>query len=181
VKSITTEKRNHRRNRWPVLAGSVLALCMLCLFVTSCGYQLRGTRHLSEDMSVIYISTEEPASLLIRYLRQQLQASGAQVTRDRKQAISVLEILQDREERRVLSVGSTGKVREFELHYMVAYRLLDAAGKEILPRRELELNRAILFDETAVLGKTNEATLVRRELQQDIVGMIMRQLEAASS
>ncbi|MEE8428400.1 MAG: LPS assembly lipoprotein LptE [Gammaproteobacteria bacterium] len=130
---------------------------------------------------MIYLSAKNLNSLLVRYLGQQLRASGARVTKTRDEALSVLEILEDSVDRRVLSVGSTGKVREFELHYVVAYRVLGTDGKEILPRRELALNRAILFDETDVLGKTNEAGLVRREMQQDLVRMIMRQLELVSA
>jgi len=171
----------HHRSRPFALARLIPALCVISLFVTACGFHLRGVRQLSPEISVIYLTTTNVNSLLTRYLRQQLQASGAQVTKTRKEALSVLEILTDTTNRRVLSVGSTGKVREYELHYVVTYRVLGADGKKILPRRELVLNRVMLFDETDVLGKSNEEGLVRREMQQDIVRMIMRQLELVSA
>lgn len=171
----------HHRSRPFVLARLILALCVVSLLVTACGFHLRGVRQLSPEISVIYLTTTNANSLLTRYLRQQLQASGAQVTKTRDEALSVLEILTDSTNRRVLSVGSTGKVREYELHYVVTYRVLGADGKKILPRRELVLNRVMLFDETDVLGKSNEEGLVRREMQQDIVRMIMRQLELVSA
>ncbi|MEE8342844.1 MAG: LPS assembly lipoprotein LptE [Gammaproteobacteria bacterium] len=171
----------HHRSQRFAFTRLIPALCAVSLIVTACGFHLRGVRQLSPEISVIYLSSANSNSLLVRYLRQQLQASGAQVTKTRDEALSVLEILVDSVNRRVLSVGSTGKVREYELHYVVTYRVLGADGKKILPRRELAISRVILFDETDVLGKTNEAGLVRREMQQDLARMIMRQLELASA
>jgi len=171
----------HNRSRRFAFARLIPALCVISLIVTACGFHLRGARQLSPEMSVIYLSTVNSNSLLARYLRQQLQASGARVTKTRDEALSVLEILTDSVSRRVLSVETTGKVREYELHYVVTYRVVGADGKKILPRRELVLNRVMLFDEIDVLGKSNEEALVRREMQQDLVRMIMRQLEFVSA
>ena len=166
---------NHRLR----LILPALMIAMLSAMVTACGFQLRGVRPLLPELSVTYIRAEDPNGALVSALRRQLTASGARVTRRQEEATAVLEILQDHADRRVLSVGSTGKAREYELHHKLVFRLLDAAGKEILSRQELSLTREFVFDETDVLGKANEEGLVRNEIQQDLVRLILLQLESA--
>ena len=54
-------------------------------------------------------------------------------------------------------------------------------GKELIPETELLQQRDISFNESAVLAKEAEETLLYRDMQTDIVQQLMRRLAAVKS
>jgi LPS-assembly lipoprotein len=156
-------------------AGAPLALASL----GGCGFALRQAP--SFAFTTLYSGLSETSPLGVE-LRRSLQSSGkVQVITDARQmseAQVVLEALADQREKVVLSLNSSGQVREFQLRLRFGFRLRTLAGKELIPATELLLQRDISFNESAVLAKEAEEALLYRDMQSDIVQQIMRRLAA---
>jgi LPS-assembly lipoprotein len=93
-------------------------------------------------------------------------------------AQAVLDILAEQREKTVVGVNATGQVREFQLRVRIRFRLRTPQGKELIPDTELLQQRDISFNESAVLAKEAEESLMYRDMQTDIVQQLMRRLAA---
>ncbi len=147
-----------------------------------CGFALRQAP--SFAFTTLYSGLAETSPLGVE-LRRSLQSTGkVRVITDARQmseAQVVLEALADQREKVVLSLNSSGQVREFQLRLRFTFLLRTVAGKELIPATELLLQRDISFNESAVLAKEAEEALLYRDMQSDIVQQIMRRLAAVKA
>lgn len=158
----------------------------LSLFTTAalvplagCGFHLRQPPTFA--FKSVYLNGGG-ASTLVAELRRNLAAgTNLVVSRDvaqRDTSDVILDILQDQRERVVLSYNASGQVREFNLRVRVRFALHTPDGREVLPSTELLLQQDQSYDETLALAKEQEAQLIYRSLQSDVVRQILRRLAA---
>ena len=69
-------------------------------------------------------------------------------------------------------------MREFELHYRISFRLINAKGEELIPTSEIALRRILPYTDAQVVGKEGEEAMLVREMQSDSAAQIVRRLEA---
>jgi LPS-assembly lipoprotein len=69
-------------------------------------------------------------------------------------------------------------VREFELRMRVTFKLRTAKGLVLIAPSVIEQHRSISFNESAVLAKEAEETLLYRDMQADVVQQLLRRLAA---
>jgi LPS-assembly lipoprotein len=154
----------------------VLLLLGLC---SGCGFQLRGSFDIPQQLNPAHIQAEQ-GNLMARALREVLLDSKVDVVDDPKQAKAVIRLLKEDQDRRVGAVDSRGKVVEFALTYRVEFDLIDAQGKQLLPRQDINLVRNQVNPDVEVLGKQEEQALffldMRREMADRILGRVKRQL-----
>ena len=159
--------------------SSVLTIVMLCLTMalSSCGFQLRGQAAL--PYKTLFIETAG-YSLFANNLERAIHAgSQTKVVENRDQAEAVLKILGETQEKRILSLSSGGKVKEFELRYRVAYRVMDRSGRDLAKPGEIDLRRDMTYDDTVVLSKELEEQLLYRDMKTDAVQQMLRRLSVA--
>jgi len=152
---------------------------ILSLSLSACGFHPRGDVALPKAMSKTYIQGATPYSDLETALRRALNNAGAQITAAPQDASAQLRILREDFGRRVLTVAVTGKAREYELFYTVDFDVRDAGGKPLLSNQSQTLTRDFTFDETQLLGKTNEEDLLYGEMRREMVQRILRRIERA--
>ena len=160
-----------RRSALLLLAQSSL----VALLVAGCGFRLRGRQNFNFTTLAIMPNPGGAVAVeLRRTLENQVQllAAGVPVT----QAQVVLDILQEQREKTVVGINSTGQVRQFELRIRVKFRVRSGDGKELVPESEIVQQLDISFNESAVLAKEAEETLLYRNMQTDIVQQLMRRL-----
>lgn len=158
-----------------LVAGLTVALL---LALGACGFHLRGDVQLAPQLARVQIQGGDVYDPLVRDLTRALTAAGSTVVAEATQATAILQILRNGGNRRVLSVQTTGKVQEYELHQIFEFRVRDAAGRELLEPQRLELTRDYLFDANDVLGKSGEEEVLRRDMRRDLVRLTMLRLEA---
>ena len=149
---------------------------ILALLLAACGFQLRGTAALPFD--TLYMPSTA-AGIALDLKRNIQSGTRTKVVDDPKQAQAVLEFAQELREKSILSLASTGRVREYQLRYRVAFRVHDGKGGEFLPMSAVQLTRDISFNDTDVLAKETEEQQLYRDMQFDMVQQIMRRLAAA--
>ena len=86
----------------------------------ACGFQLRGSIDLSEDISPIYIEQNNMFDLA-REIKLLLAMNKIEVVEDAKQSKAQLTLLNEEKSRRVLSVDGSGRAREYLLIYKVNF------------------------------------------------------------
>ena len=163
--------RNLPRHIWIVIVN-------LCLLVSlgSCGFHLRGVAELPAELSRTHISGISPYSDFATDLRQQLRANGVEIV-EANQSTATLRITRNRIDRRVLAVGSDGKVREYELFAVVSFEVRGADKAVLLENQTITLSREFIFDPDNVLGKREEEALLREDLREGIVRLMIYRLQ----
>jgi len=166
-----------QRRAFLVFAASSASLALISL--NGCGFALRKAPDFA--FTTLYSGLAESSPLGVE-LRRSLQATGkVKVISDARlinEAQVILDVLLDQREKVVLSLNSSGQVTEFQLRLRFRFRLRTLAGKELIPASEIALQRDISFNESAVLAKEAEETLLYRDMQSDLVQQIMRRLAA---
>jgi LPS-assembly lipoprotein len=147
--------------------------------LASCGFHLRGRAALPFES--IYVETSG-FSLLGTELRRAIRTSSkTRVAEQPDDAEVVLRIVSEQQERYVVSLSSTGKVRELELRYRLAYRLIDRASNDVVPPGEIVMRRDLTYDDTQVLAKESEEALLYQDMKSDAVQQMLRRLSLAKT
>jgi LPS-assembly lipoprotein len=155
-----------------------LAVVLLTVLLTACGFQLRGSYNLPWE--TLHINLPENSELYFQIKRGIEAGSQTKVITDAKQASASLVILRNDQHKSILSLSATGLVREFQLTRTFSYRIQDAQGKELLPMSQIVLQRDMTFDDTRIFAKEAEEVMILREMQTDIVQQLLRRLAASS-
>ena len=155
---------------------SAIPALLFALLLAGCGFQLRGTADLPFDTLFIPNTTGGIALDLKRNIQSGTRTA---VVDDPKKAEAVLEFSEESREKHILSLAATGRVREYQLRYNVAFRVHDGKGGEFLPTSRVQLKRDVSFNDSDVLAKETEEQLLYRDMQFDMVQMVMRRLAAA--
>lgn len=148
----------------------------LLLSIAACGFQLRGSAQLPFD--TIYVPNAN-AGIALDLKRTIRAGTSTRVLDSPKDAQAVLEFTQESREKEILSLTGAGRVREFNLHYRVRYRVHDGKGRQYIPPTTLAQVRNIFYSDSIILAKESEEQLLYRDMQNDMVQQIMRQLAAA--
>ncbi len=154
-----------------------IALFLLALALSGCGFQLRGTAALPFD--TLFVPPANVPGVALDLKRSIQSGTHTAVVDDPKKAQAILEFSQETREKEILSIAANGRVREFQLRYRVAFRVHDGKGGEFLPLNTVQLTRDVTFNDSDVLAKESEELLLYRDMQFDMVQQIMRRLAAA--
>jgi LPS-assembly lipoprotein len=158
------------------LLAAVLALLAAAL-LPACGFQLRGTADL--PYKTLYMPPTTVPGIALDLKRNIQAGTHTEVVSDLKSAQAVLEFTQEIRDRLILSLAATGRVREYQLRYQVSFRVHDGKGGVYVPTTTVMLTRDITFNDSDVLSKEAEEQLLYRDMQADMVQVIMRRLAAA--
>ncbi|HXZ92961.1 MAG TPA: LPS assembly lipoprotein LptE [Burkholderiales bacterium] len=151
-------------------------LIVLAVSLAGCGFQLRGAAQLPFD--TVYVPAA--AGGIALDLKRNIQAgTNAKVVDDPKKAEAVLEFSREERQKVILSLTGTGAVSEYQLRYLVSFRVRDNKGKDYVPQSTIQLTRDVTFNDAAVLAKESEEQLLYHDMQVDMVQQIMRRLAAA--
>jgi LPS-assembly lipoprotein len=149
----------------------------IVLALSACGFQLRGVYSL--PFKTLYISLPETNELRAVIKRNIEASTQTHVVDDARDAQARLTILGDAQQKNILSLNSAGKVREFQLLRTFTFRVDNAKGQDFIPVSTIRITRDITFNDTAVLAKDTEESLLWRDMQNDLVQQLLRRLAAA--
>jgi LPS-assembly lipoprotein len=157
----------------------VVAALLAVFALPACGFKLRGARALPFD--TIYLSSIRNNALSAELARNIRVGTSTKVVDDRTQARAVLDILGETRDREILSLNAQGRAREYTLRYRLSFRVSDGKGHDFIPPTEIAVQRDISFNESEVLAKESEETLLYRDMQTDLVQQILRRLAAVKA
>ncbi|MEM8815402.1 MAG: LPS assembly lipoprotein LptE [Pseudomonadota bacterium] len=153
---------------------TLLAL-LFSLTLAGCGFQLQGAVTVPADMQRTYVDGVDRYSPFYIELSRNLDAAGVELVDTAADATAVFSVLFDDTGQRVLSVSTRNTPTEFEVYYTIEYALV-SEDKSLLEQQDLTLTRDYTYDETLVLGKSDEEELLRRAIVDDLVRIVLRQI-----
>ena len=148
-------------------------ILLLTFFVVACGFHLRGTADLA--FSKLYI---KGSSSISKDLVSTLKTNGVTIVAQPEDAEFMLELMSDGVEKRILSLGGTGSVREFELFYRVKFRLREASEELWGQEQLIEARRDFSYLDTELLAKSYEEAQLYEDMRRDATRELMRRLVA---
>lgn len=148
----------------------------LALALGSCGYRLQGTVDLPDNMNKVYL--QGASGQLRNYFTKTLRSTPARLVESPAQAGLVINTLNEKLDRRVLSLSSTGKANEFELNYQLEYELLDSQGAVLARNQSIEIVREYYNDQEAIIAQANEEHIIVAEMYKQAVRSILDRARA---
>ncbi len=129
--------------------------------------------------NTLYLDTPNPNTLFFTELRHDLEANKVKLAATPETADVVLNIIFEIADKQILSLSSSGHVNGFRLSYRVSLRAYDAMQQEWIPAEEMALRRDFSYDDTLVLAKEAEETLLYQSMRSEMAQQIMRRLSRA--
>jgi len=146
--------------------------------LAGCGFKLRNSVDLPADMKTVYIEGVSPISELVQNLQAQLAFGDGRIVHDPKDAGLILAILDQKEDRRVISLDNQGKANEFRLIYRLQFALRNGGGKELASPQEVTITKEYFNDQVDVIGKSDEEATIRREMHKEAARRVMDRTNA---
>jgi Rare lipoprotein B len=157
-----------------------LAACALAVsaagLVSGCGFQLRRLEGI--PFASMYI--DAPAvSQVGTAIRKALQSGKyVQLVAKAPDAAVVLRLSDEKSTKTILSLTGGGRVSEYRLGFRLTYSATGKDGHEWIPPYTVELTRDMTYDDSALLAKGAEETLLYRDMQDDAAQQILRRLRS---
>lgn len=149
------------------------------LLLGACGFQLRGTANL--PYNTVHVAAPATSAFAIEFKRALIAGSQTRIVDNPKEAQATLQLVNEAREKVILSLSGGGRVREYQLRYRMAYRVVDKDNRELRPATQIALQRDISYNDTDTLAKESEEALLYRDMQSDAVAQLLRQLQTRTS
>lgn len=154
-----------------------LALLALALALAGCGFQLRG--HADLPFESLYISFADNNALGAELKRNLRAGTKTRIVDSQGEAAATMLITGLTNNKTILSLNSSGRVREFRLRYAFAFRVVDRNGLDLIAPQTVAVERDFPFNDSDILAKEAEEALNYRDMQTDVVQQVIRRLAAA--
>lgn len=139
----------------------VAGLCVLLL--SACTFQLRGSYQLPDQLQQMHLAAPERSQIATE-LQAELTRNDIALVGPAP-GVTRLQLGEERVDRRVMSLLTTGQVAEYELIYTLPIQVQTPAGR--VYEREIEVLRDYQDDPNFALAKTRELELLVNEMRTD--------------
>lgn len=157
----------------PAAAAIAVAGALVAALLVGCGFHLR-TWNLADTFERVRIEADDSVDFR-GALAEALESTGVEVVD--AHADLVLQLAQQRRERRNVAATRTARASEFELSLQVQFTVVASDGGELASTRLLRSERSVPL-QSNLLGGSAEQALVAEELRSDIVGQVLRTIAA---
>lgn len=155
----------------------------ILLLPAACGFAPRGSVTGSSDVGAIYVDAQRDVPIAT-LLKQKIQDQDFKLAPNRDEANILVRLTNEQQGQRVLSVQSEGKVSEFELRHATDMLVAKAEpGQRATYEPGAKGNRVSVvreytYDDTGVLGKEDEASILRREMRDELARNLLLRIIA---
>lgn len=161
-------------------SAQYFALIFSLVSLSGCGFQLRGAYQMPSAMQKTYIATGSDDAL-VSALKRQFASSDITLVSERAANVAVFKILKSSKNKRVVSVDTRGRAREYTLQYEVFFSVVNSAAKLNMTNERVSIERDFLFDTQDVLGRSRGQAELYRLMQDDVVRQIMLRLQSGTT
>lgn len=158
---------------WLRAACAVLLLGALA----ACGFQMRGTTPLPFDTLYVDIPDNTRFGADVRRAIEAV-SPATRLVQAPEDGQAQLQQLEQRRERREVSLNAQGRVEEYELSIHFRFRLVDSVGQVLIPDTLLVATRDMQYDAQVVQAKEGEMQTLYEDMQRSLVDRIVRRLTA---
>jgi len=156
--------------------AAIAALLLGAAVLSACGWQLRGTGMIPDDLEALHISAQDSNGLLSRDLGRALKSAGVRVAESPADAELSLVIVQERSLVRVAAVNENARVSQQELIEEARFMIVNRVGEQLVPLSVVSSERVFEYDENNVLATQDERELIRGEMRRDLINQMLNHL-----
>lgn len=146
------------------------------LALEGCGFRLRGSQQIAISLPAVFVQSS--GTTIESKLKSALKNAGVVIAKNQESAGVLLRLYNEKRNRRVLSVSTTGKVQEYELHYTIHFEVLNSAARLIYGPEVINIIGDYSFAETDVLSKDTEQQTLYQDMRSDATREIIRRIQA---
>ena len=146
-----------------------ILLLILTANIVSCGYHLRGP----QEVNFKSITIVGGSASFTKVLKKKFKQSGLKT--NEKNSEKILEIINDTFSKKILSLSSSGKVREYQIDYEVSFRFKSKGG-EWINSPNIKTTRDFTYDDKNIIAKTQEEARLIKSMQEYLIRIIVTQL-----
>jgi LPS-assembly lipoprotein len=151
-------------------------LAATALLVAACGFQLRGAAQL--PFNSIFVQAPPTSQFAIQMRRAVRAGSSTRLSDTPERAEVILQIVNELQEKQILSLSGGGRVSEYLLRYRVSFRLTDSKNREHIPASEIVLRRDYSYSDDQSLAREFDEAQLYRDMRNDAVGQLLRRLQS---
>ena len=147
-----------------------LSIFGLILFISACGFQLRGDIQANFDS----ISISGGTSGFNKTLQRKFRQAGIRIA-SASEAEKIVEIIENKFTKTILTLTGTGAVSEYQLDYEVTYRFKSKDGPWNLPVT-IEATRTYTYDDSDILAKDEEEKRLVTGMEDQLIKTMATQI-----
>ena len=147
-----------------------LSILGLILFISACGFQLRGDIQANFDS----ISISGGTSGFNKTLQRKFRQAGITIA-SASEAEKIVEIIENKFTKIILTLTGTGAVSEYQLDYDVTYRFKSKDGSWNLPVT-IEATRTYTYDDSNILAKDEEEKRLLSGMEDQLIKTMATQI-----
>lgn len=166
------------RNPAPRRRVFFLLTVIACSLLGACGWHLRGSYEFPPSMARVYLEGTARYSKLGIAIHDAFLSANSVLVSDREQATAVLRILADQPGQRILSTDKNGRASEYEITYLLSFKVVDVSGLELVREQQVSTRREYRFDPANVLATGGEVEQLQQDMVRGSVQQMLRQISA---
>lgn len=141
----------------------VTFLTAVLLFLTACGWHLRGQVDLPASLRILDVNLSAVDYTSQNAIKQSLLSNGVTINKD---ANYQLKVLKETQSKRTLAVTSNAKASEYELIQTLEFQLFNQQQQAVTEILVVTTFKTLLYDANAEIGKAQEEHNLRLEMKQ---------------
>ena len=147
-----------------------LSILGLILIISACGFQLRGDIQANFDS----ISISGGTSGFNKTLQRKFRQAGIRIA-SASEAEKIVEIIENKFTKTILTLTGTGAVSEYQLDYDVTYRFKSKDAPWNLPVT-IEATRTYTYDDSDILAKDEEEKRLVSGMEDQLIKTMTTQI-----
>lgn len=153
---------------------ALACLAGLGLLLAACGWQPRGEQKLSPELQTLRLVFAPADPRLEARLRRSLSLSGVELVE--RAGVYTLHVAPEPAKLRNVALDRGARSAEQEMRMELAFDLRNPDGTLVVGPRRLGASRVYAYDPNSVIAKLDEEKIIREELQENLLGQLLRQI-----
>ncbi|MEH6358533.1 MAG: LPS assembly lipoprotein LptE [Pseudomonadales bacterium] len=163
------------KSKW--LSTTLLASVIL---LQGCGWHLRGAQALPPELKTLHLKTASDNSKFSRSLKRSLKAMDVSFADSTSGAPYTLSVSGITPTTRTLSTTGSAKVAEYELTSTITYAVHSREGEQLIAPTQISTEKTYLYNSNNAVSSFEEESLLREEMQRELVQQLIRRYRAIS-
>jgi LPS-assembly lipoprotein len=158
----------------------IIGCVAIAFLISACGWQLRGTTDVPQNVSPLYVSAIDAHGELITLLQRTLKGNGVTLTNNSNAALYSISILEETKDKRTAGVGSNALSSAYELTLKADYEVR-AKNSDYVSKATAVSVRSFNYNSASIGSAAQEEALLVKEMRHELVQQMLRRLNAINT